>query len=59
MEAQELVLATMAKAGKALKPGELAELSGLTRPEVDKALAKLKKEGKISSPKVCYWEPAK
>jgi hypothetical protein len=59
MEAQEMVLATMAKAGKALKAGEVVELSGLTRPEVDKAIAKLKKEGKISSPKVCFWEPAK
>ncbi len=54
-----MVLATMAKAGKALKAGEVVELSGLTRPEVDKAIAKLKKEGKISSPKVCFWEPAK
>lgn len=59
MEHQELILVTMAKAGKALKAGEIVDLSGLTRPEVDKALNVLKKEGRISSPKVCFWEPKK
>jgi hypothetical protein len=59
MDIQETVLSAMAKAGKALKPGELVELCGLSRPEVDKALKQLKKEEKITSPKVCYWEPKK
>jgi hypothetical protein len=59
MELHEIVLETMAKAGKALKAGELVTLSGLTREEVDKGLKQLKKEEKITSPKVCYWEPKK
>ncbi|MFA5816856.1 MAG: MarR family transcriptional regulator [Bacteroidales bacterium] len=59
MDIQELVLQAMNKAGKALKPGELVDLCGLTRPEVDKALKQLKKEERITSPKVCFWEPKK
>lgn len=59
MEIQETLLLAMSKAGKALKAGELVELSGLSRPEVDKALKQLKKEDRITSPKVCYWEPKK
>lgn len=59
MEIQEKILQAMNNAGKALKPGELVDLCGLTRPEVDKALKQLKKEERISSPKACYWEPKK
>ena len=51
------VLETMKAAGKALKAGEIAEASGLDKKEVDKAMKVLKTEGKIESPKVCYWQP--
>jgi biotin operon repressor len=51
------VLDTMKKAGKALSAGQIAELSGIERKEVDKAMKKLKTEGRIVSPKNCYWEP--
>lgn len=59
MENQEKVLTAMNKAGKALKAGELVDLCGLTRDEVDKAIKILKKEERITSPKVCFWEPKK
>jgi DNA-binding transcriptional regulator GbsR (MarR family) len=59
MEIKESILQAMNKAGKALKAGELVELTGLSREEVDKGLKILKKEELISSPKVCYWEPKK
>ena len=57
MENTEKVLDAMKKAGKALKGGEIAEIAGLDKKEVDKAMNVLKKEGKIVSPKVCYWQP--
>lgn len=57
MENSQKVLDAMKKAGKALKAGEIAELSGLDKKEVDKAMKDLKAEEKISSPKRCYWEP--
>lgn len=53
----EKVMETMQAAGKPLKAGEIAEASGLDKKEVDKAMKVLKKEGKIESPKVCYWQP--
>jgi DNA-binding transcriptional regulator GbsR (MarR family) len=53
----EKVLETMKAAGKALKAGEIADAAGLDKKEVDKAMKVLKAEGKIVSPKVCYWEP--
>jgi predicted transcriptional regulator len=55
MDANEKVLSTLKKAGKDLKAAEIAELSGLDRKEVDKAIKKLKAEGKVHSPKVCYF----
>jgi DNA-binding IclR family transcriptional regulator len=53
----EKVLEVMKAAGKALKAGEIAEAAGLDKKEVDKAMKVLKTEGKIVSPKVCFWEP--
>lgn len=59
METTERILQEMTAAGKALTAGQLAELTGIDRKEIDKAMKKLKTDGKIESPKVCYWQPAK
>lgn len=59
METKDQVLDTMRKAGEPLNAGKIAELSGLDRKDVDKAMKALKEEGTIVSPKRCYWEPAK
>ena len=53
------VLETMKSAGEPLNAGKIAELSGLNRKVVDKAMAELKKEEAIVSPKRCYWDLAK
>ena len=58
METKEKVLATMKAAGEALNAGKIAELSGLDRKEVDKAMKQLKEEGAIVSPARCKWAPA-
>lgn len=55
----EKVLEAMHKAGKALKAGEIEQLSGLGKTEVDKAMKELKATEVIVSPKKCYWEPKK
>ena len=59
MEITEKVLNTLKKAGEPLNAGKIAEISGLDRKEVDKAMKTLKENGSIVSPKRCYWEPAK
>lgn len=53
---KEKVLEALSSASKYLKAGEIAELSGLDKKEVDKAMKELKKEESIISPKRCYWE---
>ncbi len=58
MSVEQKVLDAMKKAGKPLKTGEIAELTGLDKKEVEKAIKKLKKEGKIESPKRCYYAPS-
>ena len=58
MDTTEKVLEVMRNEGQPLNAGKVAEIGKLDRKEVDKAMAKLKKEGKIVSPKRCYWEPA-
>jgi predicted transcriptional regulator len=54
---KEKVLTAMKNAGKPLKAGEIAELTGLDKKEVDKAMKLLKDDGAIISPKVCFWQP--
>ncbi len=58
MNEKELVLNVMKKANEPLNAGKIAELAGLDRKVVDKAMAELKKEGLIVSPIRCKWEPA-
>ena len=58
MSNEEVVLEIMKKAGKPLKSAEIAEMAGIPKKEVDKIIKKLKKEGKIISPKRCYYAPA-
>lgn len=57
METKIKVLDAMKAAGKAVKAGELVEMTGLDKKEVDKAMKELKAEGAIESPKVCFWQP--
>ncbi|SHJ20348.1 hypothetical protein SAMN02745165_01798 [Malonomonas rubra DSM 5091] len=58
MEMTDKVLEVMKNAGEPLNAGKIAELGGIERKEVDKAMKVLKKEEKIVSPKRCYWTPA-
>ncbi len=58
METTEKVLEVMRAEGTPLNAGKIAELGKIERKEVDKAMAKLKKEQRIVSPKRCYWQPA-
>lgn len=57
MNTLETVLHIMKNAGKPLKAGEIAELSGIDKKEIEKVMKELQKTGDIVSPKRCYWEP--
>jgi DNA-binding IscR family transcriptional regulator len=56
MEVKELVLEAMKKAGEPQNAGKIAEITGIDRKQVDKAMAILKAEEVIESPRRCYWQ---
>lgn len=58
MEEKRLILEAMKTAGEPLNAGKIAELTGLDRKVVDKAMNAMKKDGSIVSPIRCKWEPA-
>jgi DNA-binding IscR family transcriptional regulator len=58
MSDADKVLEVRSEAGEPLNAGAVAERSGLDRKAVDKAMAELKKDGRIESPKRCYWAPS-
>ncbi len=58
MDITEKVLEIMRAEGHPLNAGKIVELGGLDRKDVDKAMAQLKKDARIVSPKRCYWIPA-
>ncbi|MFX0078613.1 MAG: MarR family transcriptional regulator [Candidatus Hermodarchaeota archaeon] len=57
MSDEDTILQAMKDAGKPLRPGEIADLTGLSKDVVSKAMKTLKKDGKVDSPKRCYYAP--
>ncbi len=56
-ENKEIILQAMKSSGEPLKAGEIVELTGLDKKEVDKVMKEMKNNDLIVSPKRCYWEP--
>ena len=56
---QEKVLEVLMNAAEPLKAEQVVQLSGLERAQVDKAFKALKKDGKIESPKRCFYTAVK
>ncbi len=56
-ENADKVLQAMKDAGKPVRPGDVAKAIGLESKEVSKAIKVLRKEGKVHSPKRCYYAP--
>jgi len=57
-EKEQMVLEAMEKAGKPVRPGEVAKMVGLASDEVSNIIKSLKKKGKVTSPKRCFYAPA-
>lgn len=55
--AEKKVLDTMKKEGAPMKSGDIAQKAELDKNEVAKVIERLKKDGKISSPKRCFYAP--
>ncbi|NOY24044.1 MAG: transcriptional regulator [Acidobacteria bacterium] len=56
-DVKEKVLKEMENAGKPLRPGDIAKALSLDSKEVSKVVKELKAEGKIISPKRCFYAP--
>ena len=52
------IIDAMNEAGKPMRPGDVAKATGLAKEEVSKLMKKLKGEGKVYSPKRCFWAPS-
>ena len=55
---EKKVLDAMKKAGRPVRPGEVAEMIGEEGKAVSKIISALKKQGKVTSPKRCYYAPS-
>jgi hypothetical protein len=54
---KKAILDVMKKAGKPMRSGDIAEKANLDKAEVGAVIEKLKKDGKIISPKRCFYAP--
>jgi len=52
---EKKILNAMKKAGKPVRPGDVAKMIGEESKSVSKVIADLKKKGKVISPKRCYY----
>lgn len=58
MDAEEKkVLDALKNEGAPMKSGDIAKKAALDKDAVAKIIDKLKKEGKIASPKRCFYSP--
>ena len=55
---KEKILKALQEKG-AMRPGDIATAAGVEKSEADKVIKKLVKEGKIYSPKRCYYDVQK
>ncbi len=56
MEIETKVLEVLQKSDEPLKSGDIAKILNIDSKEVSKAIKKLKEQGKIESPKRCYYK---
>ncbi len=55
---EKVVLDAMKKAGKPVRPGDVATATKLDSKEVSKIIDSLKKQGLVMCPKRCYYAPS-
>ncbi len=57
MSQEDQIIEAMKNAGKPLKNAEIAQLTGIDSKAITKLMKSLKDNGKITSPKRCYYQP--
>ena len=56
-DTKQLILDTMKKKGKPMRPGDIADAAGLDKDAVSRAIKELKDMGLVDSPKRCFYAP--
>lgn len=56
---EEKILAALLAKGEPMKAGDVASETGIDKSVVDKAIKALVKEGKVESPKRCFYAAVK
>lgn len=54
---EDKILDAMKKAGKPVRPGDVAKMIGEDSKEVSKVIGEMKKKGRVISPKRCFYSP--
>lgn len=52
---QDKIISAMQEAGQPVRPGDIAKALGVESKDVSKAIKTLKEEGRVISPKRCYY----
>ena len=52
---EDKILNALKEAGEPVRPGDVAKMIGEESKDVSKMMSKLKKSGKVISPKRCYY----
>ena len=55
---EKKVLDAMKKAGNPVRPGDVAKMINEESKTVSNVISTLKKQGKVTSPKRCYYAPS-
>ena len=55
MKDKDKVIEAFKSAGKPVRPGDIAKETGIASPDVSKIIKELRAEGKVHSPKRCYY----
>lgn len=56
MDCNQQIISALKSAGKPMRPGEIAEATGLDKKDVEKAIKAMVAEGKMHSPKRCFYD---
>lgn len=56
MDYNQQIISALKSAGKPMRPGEIAEATGLDKKDVEKAIKAMVAEGKMHSPKRCFYD---
>lgn len=51
----EMILKALKDSDGPLKAGDIAQIAGIDKKEIDKGIKTLKNEGRIITPKRCYY----